>query len=79
VLLNQTSLTGVLQLGRRETLLVRIGVVLKKWSVSGWLSFLQTSDCWWNTRAWCLLSSETDKDTSTGGGASLGVEATDPC
>ncbi len=36
VLLDQTSLAGVLELGRRETLLVRIGVVLKKRSVSGW-------------------------------------------
>jgi len=36
VLLDQTSLAGVLELGWRETLLVRIGVVLKKRSVSGW-------------------------------------------
>ena len=36
VLLDQTSLAGVLELGRRETLLVGIGVVLKKRSVSGW-------------------------------------------
>ena len=38
VLLDQTSLAGVLELGRRETLLVMIGVVLKKRSVSGWLA-----------------------------------------
>ena len=36
MLLDQTGLAGVLELGRRETLLVRIGVVLKKRSVSGW-------------------------------------------
>ena len=38
VLLNQTSLAGMLEgLRRRETLVVRIVVVLKKRSVSGWL------------------------------------------
>lgn len=43
VLLDQTGLAGVLELGRRETLLVRIGVVLKKRSVSGWR--LRQGDC----------------------------------
>lgn len=43
VLLDKTGLAGVLELGRRETLLVRIGVVLKKRSVSGWR--LRQGDC----------------------------------
>ena len=39
VLLDQTGLAGMLEgLRRRETLVVRIGVVLKKRSVSGWLA-----------------------------------------
>ena len=37
VSLDQTGLAGMLEgLRRRETLVVRIGVVLKKRSVSGW-------------------------------------------
>jgi hypothetical protein len=53
VLLDQASLAWVLELGRRETLLVRIGVVLKKRSVSGWR--LRQGDCWCNGRAWMFI------------------------
>ena len=45
MLLDQTGLAGMLEgLRRRETLVVRIGVVLKKRSVSGWLADRQTDN-----------------------------------
>jgi len=55
VLLDQTSLAGVLELGRRETLLVRIGVVLKKRSVSGWRLRQDKAIVSATSRAWVFI------------------------
>jgi hypothetical protein len=69
-------------LGRRETLLVRIGVVLKKRSVSGWLAGVSDKAIVSATRArGCLLSSETaERHTPSARAVQQAAgEATDPC
>jgi hypothetical protein len=65
VLLDQTSLAGVLELGRRETLLVRIGVVLKKRSVSGWRLRRDKAIVSATSRAWVFIVVEwNNRDTA---------------
>jgi hypothetical protein len=81
VLLDQTSLAGVLELGRRETLLVRIGVVLKKRSVSGWLAGVSDKAIVRATRArGCYCRVKQQRDTPSARAAQqVSGEATDPC